>query len=101
MTLSIRAARRDEAALVLSFVRELAEYEKLSHEVDATEAMIADALFGASPSIFCDLAEWQGEPVGFALWFNTFSSFRGRRASGSKTFSCGRRIVDAGSGKRS
>ncbi|MFO1114061.1 MAG: GNAT family N-acetyltransferase [Beijerinckiaceae bacterium] len=79
MTLSIRAARRDEAALVLSFVRELAEYEKLSHEVDATEAMIADALFGASPSIFCDLAEWQGEPVGFALWFNTFSSFRGRR----------------------
>ena len=79
MAVSIRAARPGEAALVLSFVRELAEYEKLSHEVDATEEMIAAALFGPSPSVFCDLAEWDGQAVGFALWFNTFSSFRGRK----------------------
>ncbi len=79
MTVSIRAARSDEVGLVLSFVRELADYEKLAHEVDATEAMISDALFSPAPAAFCDIAEWNGEPVGFALWFNTFSSFRGRR----------------------
>ncbi len=76
--ISIRAARPGEAALVLSFVHELADYEKLSHEVDATEAMIDAALFGANPRVFCDFAEWNGEPVGFALWFLSFSSFRGR-----------------------
>lgn len=79
MSLAIRPARRDEAGLVLSFVRELAEYEKLAHEVDATEAMMSDALFGAGASTFCDIAEWDGAPIGFALWFKTFSSFRGRR----------------------
>jgi diamine N-acetyltransferase len=78
MSLSIRAARSDDAALVLGFVRELAAYEKLSHEVGATEAMISEALFGAQPRVYCDIAEWNSEPVGFSLWFLNFSSFRGR-----------------------
>jgi GNAT superfamily N-acetyltransferase len=78
MTLSIRAARADEASLVLGFVRELADYEELSHEVDATEDMIESALFGPDPRLFCDIAEWDGVPVGFSLWFLNFSSFRGR-----------------------
>jgi diamine N-acetyltransferase len=78
MSLSIRRARPDEVGLVLSFIRELAEYEKLSHEVEATEADIADALFGADPRLFCALAEWNGEPVGFAVWFLNFSTFSGR-----------------------
>ena len=78
MSLFIRPAGPGEAPLVLAFVRELAEYEKLSHEVDATEAMIDAALFGPHPRVFCDLAEWEGEAVGFALWFLNFSSFRGR-----------------------
>jgi GNAT superfamily N-acetyltransferase len=78
MSLSIRAARPGEAPLVLGFVRELADYEKLTHEVAATEAMIDAALFGESPRVFCDFAEWDGEPVGFALWFLNFSSFRGK-----------------------
>ena len=78
MSLLIRPARAGEAPLVLAFVRELAEYEKLTHEVDATEAMIDAALFGPNPRVFCDFAEWAGEPVGFALWFLNFSSFRGR-----------------------
>ena len=78
MTLSIRAARPGEAPLVFSFVRELAEYEKLTHEVDATEAMLDAALFGANPRVFCEFAEWEGQPVGFALWFLIYSSFRGR-----------------------
>jgi GNAT superfamily N-acetyltransferase len=78
MTLTIRPARAGEAGLVLGFVRELADYEKLAHEVDATEAMIDAALFGDSPRVFCDFAEWDGEPVGFAVWFVDFSTFSGR-----------------------
>jgi diamine N-acetyltransferase len=78
MTLIIRRARPDEAGLVLSLVRELAEYEKLSHEVEATETMIADALFGENARLFCDIAEWNGEVAGFAVWFINFSTFSGR-----------------------
>ncbi|MTV15557.1 MULTISPECIES: GNAT family N-acetyltransferase [Bradyrhizobium] len=78
MSLTIRRARPDEAGLVFSLVRELAEYEKLLHEVHASEADIADALFGANPRLYCDIAEWNGEPAGFAVWFVNFSTFAGR-----------------------
>jgi GNAT superfamily N-acetyltransferase len=78
MSLNIRRARPNEAGLVLSLVRELAEYEKLLHEVEATEAMIEEALFGSNPRLFCDIAEWIGEPAGFAVWFINFSTFSGR-----------------------
>lgn len=78
MSLAIRRAHPGEAGLVLSFVRELAEYQKLAHEVEATEAMIADALFGASPRLYCDIAEWNGEPAGFQVWLVNFSTFSGR-----------------------
>jgi GNAT superfamily N-acetyltransferase len=78
MSLIIRRARPDEAGLVLSLVRELAEYEKLLHEVEATEAMISEALFGSHPRLFCDIAEWNGEAAGFAVWFINFSTFSGR-----------------------
>ncbi len=63
---------------MLTLVRELAEYEKLSHEVEATEAMIAEALFGPQPRLFCEIAEWNGEVAGFAVWFINFSTFAGR-----------------------
>ena len=78
MSLTIRPARPDEAGLVLGFIKELAEYEKLLHEVAATQADIALALFGPNPRTFCDIAEWEGEPVGFAVWFYTYSTFSGR-----------------------
>jgi GNAT superfamily N-acetyltransferase len=78
MSLIIRRARPDEAGLVLSLVRELAEYEQLLHEVEATEAMISEALFGSHPRLFCDIAEWNGEAAGFAVWFINFSTFSGR-----------------------
>lgn len=78
MTLSIRPVRPGEAGLVLGFIKELAEYEKLLHEVVASEADIADSLFAESPRVFCEIAEWDGEPVGFALWFYTYSTFGGR-----------------------
>src|SRR5246127_1827184 len=78
MSLLIRRARPDEPGLVLSLVRELAGYEKLLHEVEATEADIDAALFGANPRLFCDIAEWNGEVAGFAVWFINFSTFSGR-----------------------
>jgi GNAT superfamily N-acetyltransferase len=78
MSLSIHRARSDQSGLIFSLICELAEYEKLSHEVEATEAGIAAALFGENPRLFCEIAEWNGEPVGFAVWFFNFSTFSGR-----------------------
>ena len=78
LSLSIRPAARADAALILALVGELAEYERLAHEVDATEARLAAALFGENPRVFCAIAEWDGAPAGFALWFYSFSTFRGR-----------------------
>jgi diamine N-acetyltransferase len=78
MSLVIRRARPGEAGLVLSFIRELAAYEKLSHEVEATEAMIDEALFAENPRLYCAITEWDDEAVGFAVWFANFSTFSGR-----------------------
>lgn len=78
MTLTIRSARPGEAGLVLGFIRALAEYEKLLDEVVASEADLEAALFGEHPRAFCDLAFWEGEPVGFAVWYYTYSTFSGR-----------------------
>src|ERR1700694_872618 len=78
MSLAIRRARPGEAGLVVSLVRDLPDYEKLLHEVEATEADIDTALFGRNPRLFCEIAEWNGEPAGFAVWFVNFSTFSGR-----------------------
>ena len=78
MSLAIHRARPDEVGLVLSLLRELADYEKLLHEFEVTEALIGDALFADQPRLFCEIAEWDGEPVGFAVWFVNFSTFAGR-----------------------
>ena len=78
MTLIIRPVRSGEAPLVMGFIRALADYEKLSHEVVATEAGLAAELFATAPRVFCDIAELDGTPVGFALWFYNYSTFVGR-----------------------
>jgi GNAT superfamily N-acetyltransferase len=78
MSVTIRPAAPADSGLVFAFVRELAAYERLAHEVDATEGALAAALFGPNPRVFADLALWHGEPAGFALWFYNFSTFRGR-----------------------
>ncbi len=78
MGLTIRSATPADAALILAFVRELADYENLLHEVEASEADILRDLFGTAPRVFCDIAEWDGAPAGFALWFYNYSTFRGR-----------------------
>jgi GNAT superfamily N-acetyltransferase len=78
MTLEIRSASPGDEGLVLGFIRKLAEYEKLLHEVEASEADLGAALFGAPPRCHCDLAFWDGAPAGFALWFYNFSTFKGK-----------------------
>jgi GNAT superfamily N-acetyltransferase len=78
MSLVIRPAQPNDAALIVQFVRELADYEKLLHECRTTEAMIDGALFSDSPRVFCDIAEWDGQPAGNAIWFLNFSTFSGR-----------------------
>lgn len=78
MTLAIRAAAPGDAALLLCFIEALADYEKLRHEAVATEADLDAALFGPRPYAEAVIAEWGGIPVGFALYFFTFSTFTGR-----------------------
>ena len=75
--ISVRSASPADAATIVGFIRGLAAYEKLSHEVKLTEAGLAEALFCASPRAFCDIAEADGRPVGFALWFYNYSTFEG------------------------
>jgi Sortase and related acyltransferases len=76
--LIIRVATVADAPLILHFIRELAEYERLAHEVEATEADIRRDLFGENPRAFAEIAELDGRPVGFCLWFYNYSTFRGR-----------------------
>jgi GNAT superfamily N-acetyltransferase len=76
--LAIRAATPADAGLIMGFIRDLAEYERLSHAVEASEADLVRDLFGAAPRVFCDIAEIDGAPVGFALWFYSYSTFVGR-----------------------
>ena len=76
--LIIRPAAPADGPTVLAFIRELAEYERLLHEVKTTAADIDALLFCAAPRAFCDIAEIAGEPAGFALWFYSISTFEGR-----------------------
>ena len=77
MTIAIRPAAPADVALILCFVRELAEYEREPEAVTATEAMLESALFGAKPLAEAVIAEAEGEPVGFALFFHNFSTWTG------------------------
>ncbi len=76
--LTIRPAGRGDAALVLRFIKSLAAYEELGHEVVAGENDIETALCNGGARVFCDIAEWNGDAAGFALWFYNFSTFHGR-----------------------
>lgn len=78
MTLKIRAAAKEDAGLVLDFIHKLAAYEKLADELVATPDDVDKALFCSAPKAFALIAEWRGEPCGFALYFFNFSTFLGR-----------------------
>lgn len=76
--LKILPATTADVATIIGLIRELAEYEKLLHEVVATEEMLTRALFGPRPVAECLLASVAGQPAGFALFFHNFSTFLAR-----------------------
>jgi GNAT superfamily N-acetyltransferase len=76
--LSIRPATRADLPLIAQFICDLAEYEKLAHEVRFDEAVLGDRLFGARPYAEVLIGEIDGNPQGFALFFHNFSTFEGR-----------------------
>ena len=78
MTVTIRAATPADLPLIAQFIRDLADYEKLAHEVRFDEAMLGDRLFGARPYAEVVIGEIDGAPQGFALFFHNFSTFEGR-----------------------
>ena len=71
----IRAASEQDAPVILNLIKELAEYEKLSHEVEATDTDIRQSLFGDRPVAEALIGELDGVPISFALFFYNFSTF--------------------------
>ena len=76
--LSIRFATIDDAALLAAMIRELAVFERLEHEFSMTEEAIVRDGFGAHPKFRAVIAEWEGEAVGYAVFFDFYSTFQGR-----------------------
>lgn len=74
-SIHIRLATRDDVPDILSFIKDLAEFEKLSHEVVATEDKLESTLFGERPVAEVLIAEWEGKKAGFALFFHSYSTF--------------------------
>ncbi|WP_269714474.1 GNAT family N-acetyltransferase [Caulobacter sp. NIBR2454] len=79
MTITLRRAGPSDIDLVFSFVRDLAEHQGDLDHMHATRADLAAALFAPQPHAFCDIAERDGEVLGGAVWFYTFSTWTGRR----------------------
>ena len=76
--ITLRPATRADIPQILAFIRGLAEYEKLAHEAVATPALLETHLFGERPAAEVVIAEVDGTPAGFALFFVSFSTFLGR-----------------------
>lgn len=75
---TIRFAAAEDVPLILGFIKGLAEYERLTHEVTATEELLRETLFGSRQVAEVVIGEYRGEPVGFALFFHNYSTFLGR-----------------------
>ena len=76
--LSLRPAQSEDVPVILQFIRELAEFEHLTHEVVADESSLQRSLFGPRPMAEVVIADYDGSLGGFALFFPTFSTFVGR-----------------------
>jgi len=74
----IHPATEADVPLILQLIRALAEYERLGHEVAATEPMIRESFFGPAPHARAVIARIADQPVGFAIWFSTYSTFLSR-----------------------
>lgn len=101
-TPTVRLARADDVPIVLALIGELADFERSAHELVASAEDLHDALFGTDPRVFCHVAEHDGDVVGFALWFLTFSTWTGRHgihledlyvAATHRRLGLGRRLV--------
>ncbi len=75
MTLVIREATIADAAVILRFIEELARYEKAEHEVEATIETVTSSLFGKDTVASALICERDGQPIGFAVWFLTYSTW--------------------------
>lgn len=73
--IGLRFAGKEDAGLVLQFIRDLAVYERLDHTVVATEEAIRESLFGPKAYAEVLIADWEGEAAGFALFFHNYSTF--------------------------
>lgn len=78
MTLRIRAAQPADVPVIADLIRQLAKFEKLENEVVLTEELLVNGLFGPHPYAETVIAEEDGQPIGFALFFHTFSTFLAR-----------------------
>ena len=78
MSTKIRAATPQDVPLIRRLIEGLADYEKLRHECVATDALLHETLFGARPYAEVVIAEWDGAPAGFALFFHNYSTFLAR-----------------------
>jgi GNAT superfamily N-acetyltransferase len=78
VSIRIREARVEDVPVIMRFIRDIAEFEKLSGEVVATEEILTESLFGERPAARVILADVDGEPAGFAVYFFNFSTFVGR-----------------------
>jgi GNAT superfamily N-acetyltransferase len=76
--LILRKAIPGDAALIVEYIRELAEFEREPEKAVATEADIVRYAFGDQPLVKVTMAEWDGQPAGFALWFLNFSTWEGK-----------------------
>jgi GNAT superfamily N-acetyltransferase len=79
LRIDIQPATLSDVPLILSFIRALAEYERLSDHVVATETTVRETLFGSRPSAEAVIARVSGTPIGFAVWFHNYSTFLSRR----------------------
>lgn len=78
MQIDIRPAQPEDAPLICAFIHELAEYERLTGECQATPKTVAASVFAPNPRVFCEIVERNGEPAGFALWFYSYSTFQAK-----------------------
>lgn len=76
--LNIRKATAEDIPLILEFIRELAEYERAPQEAVATPEDLRRDGFSADPRFYVEIAEWEGQPAGFALWFFNYSTWQGK-----------------------
>ena len=74
----VKPTTAEDVPVILGFIKQLADYEKLSHEAVATEADITESLFGENRYAECVIAWFEKKPVGFALYFNNYSTFLGK-----------------------